>query len=46
MQPWQVYILQCSDGSLYTGIARDPARRLRQPELGPLVLALAERLKA
>ncbi len=25
---WTVYILRCADGSLYTGIARDPARRL------------------
>ena len=28
--PWHVYILRCADGTLYTGIARDPARRLRQ----------------
>jgi putative endonuclease len=27
---WTVYLLQCADGSLYTGIARDLARRLRQ----------------
>lgn len=27
---WQVYMLRCSDGSLYTGIARDLQRRLRQ----------------
>jgi putative endonuclease len=27
---WQVYILQCADGSLYTGIARDLSKRLRQ----------------
>jgi uncharacterized protein (TIGR02453 family) len=25
---WIVYLLRCADGSLYTGIARDPARRL------------------
>ena len=25
---WCVYMLRCRDGSLYTGIARDPARRL------------------
>lgn len=25
---WCVYLLRCRDGSLYTGIARDPARRL------------------
>ena len=27
---WQVYILECADGSLYTGITRDLARRLAQ----------------
>ena len=27
---WSVYILQCADGTLYTGIARDLERRLRQ----------------
>ncbi|MFT6051505.1 MAG: putative endonuclease [Halioglobus sp.] len=27
---WHVYILQCVDGSLYTGVARDLQRRLRQ----------------
>ena len=26
--PFEVYILQCSDGTLYTGIARDALRRL------------------
>ena len=25
---WYVYILRCRDSSLYTGIARDPIRRL------------------
>jgi len=25
---WAVYILRCADGSLYTGIARDVARRV------------------
>jgi len=25
---WQVYILECADGSLYTGIARDLETRL------------------
>jgi putative endonuclease len=25
---WQVYILECGDGSLYTGIARDVAERI------------------
>ncbi len=28
--PWHVYILRCADGSLYTGIASDLERRLRQ----------------
>jgi putative endonuclease len=27
---WCVYILACADGSLYTGVARDLQRRLRQ----------------
>ena len=27
---WWVYVLQCADGTLYTGIARDLDRRLRQ----------------
>lgn len=28
--PWTVYLLRCADGSLYTGIARDLAARVRQ----------------
>jgi len=27
---WKVYVLECADGSLYTGIAVDVARRLKQ----------------
>ena len=27
---WRVYILECADGSLYTGIATDLPRRLKQ----------------
>ncbi|MBI2933704.1 MAG: GIY-YIG nuclease family protein, partial [Planctomycetes bacterium] len=27
---WYVYILRCGDGSLYTGVTTDMARRLRQ----------------
>jgi uncharacterized protein (TIGR02453 family) len=27
---WHVYILRCADDSLYTGVARDPERRLAQ----------------
>lgn len=26
-KPWYVYVLECADGSLYTGIAVDVARR-------------------
>lgn len=32
--PWQVYILRCGDGSLYTGIARDAEKRLAQHRAG------------
>lgn len=28
--PWFVYILECRDGSLYTGVTNDIARRLQQ----------------
>ncbi len=31
---WHLYILQCSDKSLYTGIALDVKRRLREHSLG------------
>lgn len=31
---WTVYILQCSDGSLYTGITTDLARRIAEHERG------------
>lgn len=31
---WYVYLAQCADGSLYTGIARDVARRLEQHSAG------------
>ena len=31
---WYVYILACRDGSLYTGIARDPQKRFRQHQAG------------
>lgn len=27
---WHVYILRCADATLYTGVATDPQRRLRQ----------------
>jgi UV DNA damage endonuclease len=32
--PWFFYVLRCADGSLYTGIARDVTRRLRQHNAG------------
>ena len=31
---WHVYIILCSDNSLYTGITTDIARRLHQHETG------------
>ncbi|MFA7405781.1 MAG: GIY-YIG nuclease family protein [Pelobacteraceae bacterium] len=31
---WYVYIIQCSDNSLYTGITTDPERRYRQHSEG------------
>lgn len=30
MADWFVYLLRCSDGSFYTGVARNLERRLRQ----------------
>lgn len=32
--PWHVYILRCADGSLYTGIAKDPAKRFSEHNAG------------
>jgi putative endonuclease len=31
---WIVYILECSDNSLYTGITNDLARRLKEHRMG------------
>lgn len=31
---WYVYLLECRDGSFYTGIARDVARRVDQHNAG------------
>ena len=28
--PWQVYLLQCADSSLYAGVTTDLARRIQQ----------------
>jgi len=30
MPAWNVYMVRCADGSLYTGIARDVARRVEE----------------
>lgn len=32
--PWFVYLLRCSDGSLYTGITKDIIRRCEQHKKG------------
>lgn len=31
---WYVYLLECSDGSVYTGITTDLQRRLKQHKAG------------
>ena len=31
---WYVYLLECADGTLYTGVALDPERRLRTHNVG------------
>jgi putative endonuclease len=31
---WSVYMLECRDGSLYTGVARDVVRRLSEHQRG------------
>jgi putative endonuclease len=33
-QGWQVYIVRCGDGTLYTGIARDASIRFAQHQSG------------
>lgn len=32
--PWYVYVLECTDGSLYTGIALDVDRRVEEHNAG------------
>jgi putative endonuclease len=34
MPSWSVYLLRCGDGSIYTGIATDVARRVAEHEEG------------
>jgi len=36
---WAVYILRCADGSLYTGITRDVARRVKEHNSNGLLAA-------
>lgn len=31
---WFVYVVQCADGTLYTGITTDPVRRLQEHNTG------------
>ena len=31
---WHIYLLQCADGTLYTGITVDPERRVRTHNAG------------
>jgi putative endonuclease len=33
-EDWQVYVVECADGSLYTGIARDVTARVEQHNQG------------
>lgn len=30
MKPWYLYVVQCSDGTLYTGVSTDIDRRVRE----------------
>ena len=32
--PWYIYLVRCGDGSLYTGISNDVARRLQAHRAG------------
>lgn len=34
MKPWYVYLIECEDGSLYTGVAIDVERRYAQHQAG------------
>jgi putative endonuclease len=33
-KPWNVYIVRCADGTLYTGVARDVQRRVAEHNAG------------
>jgi len=41
---WYVYILECGDGTLYTGSTTDPERRLREHSSGTGARYTARRL--
>ncbi len=43
---WFVYVLQCADASLYTGIAKDVSRRCRQHNAGTASRYTRSRLPA
>ena len=34
MARWWVYVLRCADGTLYTGVTTDPARRVAEHNAG------------
>jgi putative endonuclease len=42
---WQVYIVRCADGTLYTGIATDVARRLDEHNGGGRLAAKYTRVR-
>lgn len=39
MDRWSVYIVRCADGTLYTGIAKDVARRVEEHNANNLLAA-------
>ena len=39
MDTWNVYLVRCSDGSLYTGIALDVARRVAEHNTNDVLAA-------
>lgn len=41
---WTVYVLECADGSLYTGVTTDPERRLAEHNAGRGAKSLRGRL--
>ncbi len=39
MEGWSIYIVHCADGSLYTGISKDVARRVDEHNVNNLLAA-------